>query len=107
VFGPVTGDSSYVVGVSAHRRYVFDHEERNSLPFSRSGMDAACSGRNTCAGLGEVMMVVLKGVKKRKRANYNLRRHKLELILVLITIHCRVVCTLRGWVHDILESFVK
>jgi hypothetical protein len=63
------GDSSHVIGVSAHRRYVFDHEERFSLPFSRSGMDAACSGRNACAGLGEVKMVVLKDVKKRKRAN--------------------------------------
>jgi hypothetical protein len=63
------GDSLHVVGVIAHRRYVFDHEERNSLPFSRSGMDAACSGRNTCAGLREVKMVVLKYVKKRKRAN--------------------------------------
>jgi hypothetical protein len=63
------GDSSHVVGISAHRRYVLNHEERFSLPFSRSGMDAACSGRNTCAGLGEVKVVVLKDVKERKRAN--------------------------------------
>jgi hypothetical protein len=63
------GDSSHVVGISAHRRHVFDHEELNSLPFNRSGFDAACSGMSTCVGLGEVKMVGLKVLKKRKRAD--------------------------------------
>jgi hypothetical protein len=63
------GDSSHVVGISAHRRHVFDHEELDSLSFNRSGFDAACSGVSTCVGLGEVKMVGLKVFKKRKRTD--------------------------------------
>jgi hypothetical protein len=63
------GDSSHVFGRSAHRRHVFDHEELNSLPFNRSDFDAACSRNSTCVGLGEVKMVGLKVLNKRKRAD--------------------------------------
>jgi hypothetical protein len=61
------GQASHVVGVSAGRRLIFDHEDPISLPFNTTGFDAACSGTNTCAGLGEVKRVGLKDMKKPKR----------------------------------------
>jgi hypothetical protein len=58
------GHSAHVVGVSARRHIIFDHEDPKSLPFNSSGFDAACSGTGTCVGLGEVKLV---GSKTRKR----------------------------------------
>jgi hypothetical protein len=61
------GQASHVVGVRAGRRLIFDYEDPISLPLNTTGFDAACSGINTCSGLGEVKRVGLKDMKKRKR----------------------------------------
>jgi hypothetical protein len=61
------GQASHVVGVRAGRRLIFDHEDPISLPFNTTGFDAACSGTNTCAGLGVVKRVGFKDMKKPKR----------------------------------------
>jgi hypothetical protein len=71
------GQASHVIGVSAGRRLIFDHEDPISLPFintdpislpfNTTGFDAACSGTTICAGLGEVKRVGLKDTKKLRR----------------------------------------
>jgi hypothetical protein len=61
------GHGSHVVGVSADRCLIFDHEDAVSLPLNPSGFDATCGGKSRCIGLGEVKLVGVKMIKKRKR----------------------------------------
>jgi hypothetical protein len=61
------GHASHVVGVSADRCLIFDHEDAVSLPLNASGFDATCGGNSRCIGLGEVKLVGVKLIKKRKR----------------------------------------
>jgi hypothetical protein len=57
-----------------------------SLPFNDSGFDAACSGTNTCAGLGEVKMVGLKDNNERKRRGYEVSIKSVTGFLLLLLI---------------------
>jgi len=59
---------NHVVGVSAHRRAIYDHEDRMTLPFCQAGFDGACGGDTTCVGLGEVRQVIRNPARKRSRA---------------------------------------
>ena len=40
-----------VIWVDAKRRFIFDHEVRNSLPLSQEGFDGTCSVSKNCMGL--------------------------------------------------------